>query len=320
VLRCEAAGNNGILAFTDDWDKRNCGKMLVGLAGEAVQRTMPLVLQISDRWRDVLKETQPLILAIDVGNSRIKCGLLDMTVCAQSNRLPPCQNVMAVAVADDIPWNNVSAWMNGAELCTVTAVIAGSNPDRIQRLMKDWPLDGPTEKSVIDNFEQIPLTVDLPEPGRVGIDRLLNAVAANQIRPEKTPAIIVDCGTATTVDYLSATGAFAGGAILPGFELSARSLHQYTARLPLIDVTTLNHSPPNPLGRDTTAAIQSGLFWGQLGAVRELIARLSDESVNPLILLTGGGGNLLQPYIPEATYEPHLSLQGLALSVQSEDV
>ena len=227
---------------------------------------------------------------------------------------------MAVAVDDDIPWNSFSAWLNGAELNTITAVVAGSNPDRIQRLMEDWPIDGPMEKSVIDESAQIPLIIDLPEAGQVGIDRLLNAVAANHIRPEKMPAIVVDCGTATTVDYISATGAFAGGAILPGFALSARSLHQYTARLPLIDVAALNQSPPNPLGRDTTAAIQSGLFWGQLGAIRELIARLSNESVDPLILLTGGGGSLLQPYLPGAIYEPHLSLQGLALSVQSEDV
>ncbi len=276
------------------------------------------ILQISDRWRDVLKETQPLILALDVGNSRIKCGLLDTMACAQSNKLPLCRNFMAVAVEDDIPWKNFSAWMNGAELCTATAVVAGSNPDRIQRLLENWPTYGPMAKSVIHDFDQMPLTVDLPEPGRVGIDRLLNAVAANHIRPEKMPAIVIDCGTATTVDFISATGAFAGGAILPGFELSARSLHQYTARLPLIDVATLNQSPPNPLGRDTTAAIQSGLFWGHLGAVRELIARLSDKSVSPLILLTGGGGNLLQPHIPEATYEPHLSLQGLALSVRRE--
>ena len=153
----------------------------------------------------------------------------------------------------------------------------------------------------------------------MGIDRLLNAVAANHIRPDKTPAVIIDCGTATTVDYISAAGAFAGGAILPGFELSARALHQYTARLPLIDVATLGHSPPNPLGHNTAAAIQSGLFWGQLGAVRELITRLSDDTVSPLILLTGGGGSLLQPYISEAIYEPHLSLQGLSLTACREN-
>ena len=266
-----------------------------------------------------MKETQPLILAIDVGNSRIKCGLFDMTVCAQPTQLPPCRHFMAVAIEDDVPWNDFSVWMDGTELCTVTAVVAGSNPDRIHDLAKNWPAAGPSAKLVIDNSAQIPLKVDLPEAGQVGIDRLLNAVAANHIRPEKTSAVIVDCGTATTVDYISAAGAFAGGAILPGFELSAQALHQHTARVPLSDVATLNQSAPNPLGRNTAAAIQSGLFWGQLGAVRELIARLSGETVSPLILLTGGGGSLLQQHIPGTIYEPHLSLQGLALSVQREE-
>jgi len=264
----------------------------------------------------VLKETQPLILAIDVGNSRIKCGLLDRTVCAQPARLPQCRHFLAVSVEDDIPWSDISAWMDGAEMRNVVAVAAGSNPDRIQSLTKNWPADGPSVKFVVDHSSQIPLTVDLPEAGQVGIDRLLNAIAANHIRPDDMPAVVVDCGTATTVDYISAAGEFAGGAILPGFELSAQALHQHTARLPLIDVATLNRSPPNPLGRNTAAAIQSGLFWGQLGAVRELITRLSDETVSPLILLTGGGSSLLQPYIPGAIYEPHLSLQGLAVSVR----
>ena len=85
------------------------------------------------------------------------------------------------------------------------------------------------------------------------------------------PAIIVDSGTATTVDAVDADGVFLGGAILPGFGLLARSLQRYTALLPLITLEELGTGPPPAVGRDTTAAIKSGLFFGQLGAVRELV-------------------------------------------------
>ncbi|MCA9071622.1 MAG: type III pantothenate kinase, partial [Planctomycetaceae bacterium] len=152
-----------------------------------------------------------------------------------------------------------------------------------------------------------------------GIDRLLNAVAANCVRSKNQPALIVDSGTATTVDTVDQTGAFMGGSILPGFELSARALHHYTALLPLIPLDELNGpKKPIPVGTNTRAAMQSGLYWGQVGAVRELLARScrSFGFENPLTLLTGGGGALLAAEFPEAQWFPHLSLQGLALVLE----
>jgi type III pantothenate kinase len=155
---------------------------------------------------------------------------------------------------------------------------------------------------------------------KVGIDRLLNAVAANILRPEGRPAILVDTGTATTVDYITAQGAFAGGAILPGFELSARALHDYTALLPLVSIDELATGLHEPVGTNTRQALRSGLFWGQLGAVRELIGRLHDRSAAPpFLLLTGGGASLLAAHLPEARLEPHLALQGLKHVADSLD-
>jgi type III pantothenate kinase len=153
---------------------------------------------------------------------------------------------------------------------------------------------------------------------RVGVDRLLNAVAANVIRPAARPAVIVDTGTATTVDLVNTDGAFEGGAILPGFELCARALHDYTALLPLLSIEELAGEPREPLGRNTRAALRSGLFWGQLGAVKELIERLTPVRTEPLVLLTGGGAVLLASHFPEARWEPHLSLQGLVVMALGE--
>ncbi|MEX0701162.1 MAG: type III pantothenate kinase [Planctomycetales bacterium] len=101
---------------------------------------------------------------------------------------------------------------------------------------------------------------------------------------------------------------------MAGFQLSARALHRYTALLPLIGIDELANEPHPPLGRDTRQALRSGLFWGQLGAVKELIARLSVGEKEPALLLTGGGGPLLAPHLPHARHEPHLGLRGLALS------
>jgi type III pantothenate kinase len=140
---------------------------------------------------------------------------------------------------------------------------------------------------------------------------------------------VVDCGTATTVDLVDETGAFRGGAILPGFELAAKSLHHYTAKLPFVPMDELLREPHDPLGTNTRAALRSGLFWGQVGAVRELCGRLGSLLAEraelllaalagyfpeTLVVLTGGGGELLHAELPGTRLEPHLSLQGLVLT------
>ena len=109
----------------------------------------------------------------------------------------------------------------------------------------------------------------------VGIDRLLNAVGANRLRSAHTPAVVVDLGTAITVDLVGPQGDFLGGAILPGIGTSARALYEFTDLLPLLDMHALAEPPP-PLGTATTEALRSGLYWGAVGGVRELITRLGE--------------------------------------------
>jgi type III pantothenate kinase len=126
--------------------------------------------------------------------------------------------------------------------------------------------------------------------------------------------IIVDSGTATTVDVISTTGAFEGGAILPGFQLCSRALHQYTALLPRISNDEIVGEPPAALGKNTRDALRSGLFWGQLGAVRELIRHLRETLPSEAtIVVTGGAGRLIAPQLPGALHYPYLALQGLVI-------
>ena len=199
----------------------------------------------------------------------------------------------------------------------------------------------------------LPLKVAVARPDMVGVDRLLDAVAANRLRDPARPAVVVDVGTAITVDALSADGVFLGGAILPGIAMSARALHEFTDMLPLVDVGqvgterradlpvgpwtqqklrptvggrqvgNLPHGdltvPPPPVGRDTEAAMRSGLFWGAVGAVRELVARVAAEAgAQPQVFLTGGAGPAVADLLgPDAHHVPHLTLAGIALTAQA---
>ncbi|MEX2286368.1 MAG: type III pantothenate kinase [Planctomycetaceae bacterium] len=249
-------------------------------------------------------------ITIDVGNSRIKCGLFEATD-VRGEGLPTCRESMTVAVDADLPWPTIREWIDPH--ASVKGIVAGANPRGVQRVLDTWPAKQLPRPLVIDIPTGVPIDVKVAAPEKVGVDRLLNAVAANRLRCDSRPAIIVSTGTATTVDYVDASGAFAGGAILPGFELSARALHEYTALLPLITIEELA-AQPQPLGKDTRQALCSGLFWGQVGAVRELIGQFAAlDNAAKQVILTGGGAALLAPQFPEALREPHLALQGLAI-------
>ena len=196
------------------------------------------------------------LLAVDVGNSRIKFGLFDLATAAGD--LPELIESMAVAPDGPVPWGEMGGWPGEFEICS-SSIVAASNPDVRDMLVSGWP-DGWSRPCVLDDVDRLPLKVRLEEPSRTGIDRLLNAVAANRLATDNRPLIIVDSGTATTVDAVDADGVFLGGAILPGFGLLARSLQRYTTLLPLVTLEELGTGPPPGVGGDTTAAIKRGLF------------------------------------------------------------
>jgi type III pantothenate kinase len=277
-------------------------------------------------------------LAVDVGNSRIKVGLFETTHCIRTTSakiasdserediagLPRCIDFRSVPLKASVPWDEL--FDDHAVGSQLNGVIVGSNQRGVDEVVSDWP-DWLQKPVVIRSSEFFPIDIQVDEPRRVGLDRLLNAVAADAVRDSDKQAIIVDCGTATTVDLVSSSGSFCGGAILPGFTLCARALNQYTEVLPLISMNELFDLPPSEdchpvLGSNTQAAIMSGVFWGQIGAVRELINRLnhrqkksdSDEETLPEVLLTGGGARLLVPYFANAIHCPFLPLQGLVLA------
>lgn len=279
-------------------------------------------------------------LAVDVGNSRIKVGLFSTSIergvdkdsqssstdAVDGTCLPACLGFHSVPLEGSVPWDEICSDQTSA--AGHRSVIVGSNQQGVDRIVHDWP-DWLSPPEVIRSSEKFSIDIQVDETRRVGLDRLLNAVAANAVRDARAEAIIVDCGTATTVDLVSTSGSFCGGAILPGFTLSARALNQYTEVLPLISMNELFDLPPSEdchpaLGNNTQAAIMSGIFWGQIGAVRELIMRLGQQrpsrnevGILPKVLLTGGGSRLLVPYFADAVHCPYLPLQGLVLAAAS---
>ena len=252
--------------------------------------------------------SQPVV-AIDAGNTRIKLGRFDLAHRSPSG-LPVALFSTAVHCGDGLPWDSLLT--DGAP-----AMITGSNPQEARRIHDSWPQDR-RPPVLLSDVRRLPIVIDVDAPERVGIDRLLTAVAANIVRAPGQPAVLIDSGTATTVDYVNAAGHFCGGAILPGFDLCSRALHQYTALLPLVEMAAIRREADAPaeLGRNTQAAITSGLYWGHVGAVKELMRRLmlaGDPHIEPLILLTGGAAPLLYPHLPTIVrHEPLLALQGLA--------
>ncbi|MEQ8763834.1 MAG: type III pantothenate kinase [Planctomycetota bacterium] len=186
----------------------------------------------------------------------------------------------------------------------VTIVSVSVNPSAETRALRLFPTV-PSERVVRVGVD---LPIDIPnrteQPESVGLDRLLNAREAHR---RFGASIVVDLGTAITLDVINEDGEFLGGVIAPGIGTGARALHEYTARLPQARPARL----PEPLGRTTEQAIQSGLYWMAVGGIRLLIEKLSAElAAQPTIVATGGDAYLVLPAIPEIDrVHPHLTLE-----------
>ena len=149
--------------------------------------------------------------------------------------------------------------------------------------------------------------VDRPE--EVGADRLVNTVAAHD--RFKTPLIVVDFGTATTFDVVDKDGNYCGGVIAPGINLSLTALHLAAAKLPSVRIRRTDRV----IGKDTVACMQSGLFWGYVGLVEGLVARIKQEFAQPMaVVATGGLAPLFEGALPAIEHtDPNLTLWGLRL-------
>lgn len=136
--------------------------------------------------------------------------------------------------------------------------------------------------------------IKVDNPAEAGSDRVVNAAAAHATYGG--PLIVIDFGTATTFDVVDKTGAYCGGCLAPGINLSMEALHMATAQLPRVPVKNPGNAPV--VGTSTVAAMTSGVFWGYIGLIEGLVTRIRAERGEPLKVIATGG---LAPLFAEAT-------------------
>jgi type III pantothenate kinase len=213
---------------------------------------------------------------VDIGNSRVKiCRVTNGKLELPVRGLPAEDLASWERLATD--WGPAGGW---------TWAVASTNADRLRQFVA-WAESRGEKVIAVDNAEKVPIRVSVELPERVGIDRLLNVLAAKSVGRAGEPAIVVDAGSAVTVDLLDEQGSFAGGVIFPGLRLMALALREYTAALPLVDAT--NAMPPGPPGTNTEAAIKLGLVYAVAGGVDAVVREMASRCTTaPRLYLTGG--------------------------------
>lgn len=163
------------------------------------------------------------------------------------------------------------------------------------------------EPLVIGDNAKLATPARIDKPSEAGADRLVNAVGAHLMYPGDL--IVIDSGTATTFDVVAADGAFEGGIIAPGVNLSLQALHEAAAMLPRIAI----QKPAHVIGKDTVSNMQSGVFWGYIALIEGLVARIKAEWGKPMTVIgTGGVVSLFEGATDSIDhFDPDLTLRGL---------
>ena len=160
---------------------------------------------------------------------------------------------------------------------------------------------------ILDKVFKKPIKLKVTKPNQVGSDRVANSIAAFTIY--KTNCIIVDFGTATTFDILSKKGFYLGGLITPGVKLTLETLNQFTEKLPLINLKKTNQV----IGKDTISAINSGIYWGYIGMINQIINKIiSTTKKKYKVILTGGLSTIFSnSLVHKASINKNITLQGV---------
>ena len=254
-----------------------------------------------------------MLLALDIGNTNVTVGLFRAGALLATRRaatnarattdevellLDGLLRLDGIAITD----------LDAIALASVVPALTGAVEMIAER--RDRPL-------LVAGAGTVPLAVRVDRPDDVGADRLVNALAAARLHG--TPAVVVDFGTATTLDCVASDGAYVGGAIAPGLELGLEALAARTAKLPRIEL----RAPDRAIGRDTVSAMQSGTIFGYQALAAGLLARVRVEladanDVAPAdvrAILTGGLSAAPWARALEGidAIDPDLTLKGLAI-------
>jgi type III pantothenate kinase len=248
-----------------------------------------------------------MILAVDIGNTNVSLG------CFDGQKLLSHRYISGKSLAqqNDNPLLDVFA------LKEIQAIVIASVNLEHEAVFCKY-LEKRYTKKVLKIGREIELKMPIlvEQPERVGVDRLLNALAAYHLTRAAT--IVVDFGTALTVDVVSTDGEFIGGLILPGIESSAYALKYRTALLPKVEV----RKPNKIIGKNTDSAITSGIYNGTVGAVLYILEELGKEVCDlQCVMATGGDVKTFIADLPQINRViPHLTLEGINIAFQESVV
>jgi type III pantothenate kinase len=246
-----------------------------------------------------------MLLAIDIGNTSITLGLFKRDnldahwrLASDSERTPDEYGILLVQLLERAGAS--SGAIKDIAIASVVPPLTGTLENACRDYLGASPL-------IVDAGTRTGMKIRYEDPKQVGADRVVNAAAVRRFH--KGSACIVDFGTATIFDALSAEGDYLGGAIAPGIGIASDALFQRTSKLPKVEIMR----PPSPIGRNTVHSLQSGLLYGYVGLVEGMVNRFRAE-LGPE-MKTIGTGSLVELIARETKsidrVEPWLALQGL---------
>lgn len=251
-----------------------------------------------------------MLLALDIGNTETTVGLF------ASDRLERFWRLTTTPQRTPDEWAAaITAYLTQAGHSTQeirAAVVASVAPTVTQSVCDGVAAATTVQPTIVDGRSKLPIKLDVDEPLTVGADRIVNTLAATALFHQDT--VVVDFGTATTFDCITADGRFIGGVIMPGVRTASDDLVKKTAKLPATELTP----PPRVIGRRTEDCIRAGVLWGTADAVDGLVKRIKAEwpgGKTPKVVATGGLAPLIAPLSKEIeSVHPDLTLVGLRIA------
>jgi type III pantothenate kinase len=253
-----------------------------------------------------------VIVVFDVGNTETTVGVFDGPQLLRHWRLTttiartPDETGLLLHALLHSAGIGASA-VRGSAIGSVVPPVTGP----LAQACRDWIGAPPV---IVDASAGLPIVLNVDEPRTVGADRLINTLAASRIYHQDT--IVVDLGTATTYDCITADGVFLGGVIAPGVTTSAETLVRRTSKLPATELVP----PTRVIGKRTEECIRSGVIFGAVEAIDGLVRRIKREwptAATPKVVATGGLAEALVPLCKEIDHaEPFLTLMGLQIAYE----
>jgi type III pantothenate kinase len=250
------------------------------------------------------------IVAIDIGNTSICIGLF------LHDKKEFIQTVPGTA-QEELKTVLTSAWEKIPKISLSkegkrdgVLVVSSVKPEWTKQVTRIVRQELDEDIKLVGRDIPLPITAFVDDLGQVGTDRLVAAAAAYVV--VENAAIVIDVGTAVTIDLVDQHGVFQGGVIFPGFALGARALQEHTAQLPDVDI----HRPSAPYGKNTADALNCGLYYSLVGALEEIIRRYAETlGTWPQTVITGAGAKLIKEdcqFID--SYVPDLVVHGIVLA------